>query len=96
MGQSVFENQEKSEPAMSDNQEQPAVPLIHYAPYGPNANGTFNCGAHKGGYTDKPNNVTCNGCKAESPGLWPEATQQEQPAAKKLPDSQLAAIVSIC
>ncbi len=47
---------------------------IHYALYGPNADGTFDCGETRtcGGYTGDPNKVTCLGCKRKSPGLWPE------------------------
>jgi hypothetical protein len=49
--------------------------VVHYAPYGPNAVGEFECGAKAtgGGYTERPGNVTCEGCKAKSPGLWPKA-----------------------
>lgn len=47
------------------------LPVVHYAPYGKNAAGRFSCGSESGGYTERPANVTCAGCKAESPGLWP-------------------------
>ncbi len=46
--------------------------MIHYAPYGKNAAGKFICGAEDGGYTEKPSYVTCQGCKDESPGMWPK------------------------
>lgn len=45
--------------------------LVHYAPHGKNAVGKFYCGESEGGYTDNPQNVTCEGCKRASPGLWP-------------------------
>ncbi len=45
---------------------------IHYAPYGPNRDGTFDCGEKCGGYTDDASKVTCIGCMKKSPGLWPE------------------------
>ncbi len=42
-----------------------------FAPYGIQADGSFDCGASDGGYTGTPSSVTCEGCKAKSPGLWP-------------------------
>ena len=45
--------------------------MIHYAPYGKNAAGQFDCGAATGGYAVTPANVTCDACKRMSPGLWP-------------------------
>jgi hypothetical protein len=45
---------------------------IHYAPYGKNAAGEFDCGATDGGYSGQPIRVTCLGCMKRSPGLWPK------------------------
>jgi prepilin-type N-terminal cleavage/methylation domain-containing protein len=57
--------------------------MIHYAPYGPNAIGGFDCGVKAStpgeGFTSNPANVTCLRCKALSPGLWPEHDPQAQP-----------------
>lgn len=65
-------------------QDQPQTAPIHYAPYGPHANYTFDCGA-KGneGYTGDPQAVTCLGCKRKSPGLWPEAAEPTPTAAER-------------
>jgi hypothetical protein len=49
---------------------------IHYAPYGPYANGKHQCGADgREGYTGLPRNVTCQKCKDLTPGLWPKNTR---------------------
>lgn len=48
--------------------------MIHYAPYGKNMRGQFDCGASEGGYTGEASRVTCAACKAKSPGLWPQQT----------------------
>lgn len=56
--------------------------VVHYAPYGRNALGTFDCGNSDGGYTDRPSEVTCDGCKAKSPGLWPGVADQDADPAK--------------
>lgn len=47
---------------------------IHYAPYGKNAAGKYECGSSEGGYSKHPNHVTCLGCMQQSPGLWPNLT----------------------
>ena len=61
-------------PTFSQYDQNPAPPaVVHYAPYGRNAIGEFCCGAKVGGYTDIMSRVTCDGCKRESPGLWPAA-----------------------
>lgn len=52
------------------------TPNVHYAPYGKNADDSFNCGSREGGWTHSPDSVTCDGCKKASPGLWP-ATPNE-------------------
>ena len=51
---------------------QPIPPVVHYAPYGRNLNGLYECGHSTGGYTGEPIRVTCDKCKKLSPGLWPE------------------------
>jgi hypothetical protein len=48
---------------------------IHYAPYGRFADGSFHCGSKKGGWSQTPAHVTCEGCKRKSPGIWPEHKQ---------------------
>jgi hypothetical protein len=47
--------------------------VIHYAPYGPNCTGQFDCGAfaRNEGYSVNADDVTCEECKKKSPGLWP-------------------------
>lgn len=45
---------------------------IHYAPYGKNALGQFDCGSSIGSWTGQPSNVTCMECMVKSPGLWPD------------------------
>jgi hypothetical protein len=58
----------------------PKSGTIHYAPYGPFANGVFSCGVATGGYTGSPAGVTCERCKKMSPGLWPEVALEQRPA----------------
>lgn len=45
--------------------------VIHYAPFGRNAAGTFDCGGGDGCWTSIPSLVSCDGCKARTPGAWP-------------------------
>ena len=52
--------------------------LIHYAPYGPYANGQFSCGTNSGSYTGEPSWVNCEECKRRSPGLWPEYAKDQE------------------
>lgn len=55
----------------------PVEPPVHYAPYGKSENGTYHCGSTEGGYATQPWRVTCEGCKAASPGLWPPPAKPE-------------------
>lgn len=66
---------------MSDSDSANRPPFIHYAPHGPNAAGQFDCGAKfgDGGYMVHPSGVTCEGCKAKSPGLWPPQVSSRLP-----------------
>jgi hypothetical protein len=66
--------------------------MIHYAPYGPFRDGTFPCGATSGGYTGEPARVTCEGCKAKSPGLWPARTGHAPRSANAMTTEEISAL----
>lgn len=56
-------------------------PVIHYAPYISFASSRFTCGAPVADalFTDRAAAVTCLGCMAASPGLWPLAERMPPP-----------------
>ncbi len=59
------------------------IKLVHYAPYGPYHDCSFQCGANAVianginlcNFTGNPELVTCIECKKLSPGLWPEFSE---------------------